>query len=82
VPDLFGEYDIVRYNLLSQCYAVCSKSDDGRRSFVDRVVHGRRSVVVSIKNLLQFRQRLRLYFKQSMNDGVQFLAADRIYGEV
>jgi hypothetical protein len=81
VPDLFNEYDIVRYNLLSQCYAVCSKSDDGRRSFVGGVVRGRSSLVVAIKDLLELCQRLRFDLKQSMDDAVQFLAADRITGK-
>ena len=45
-------------------------------------VRGRSSLVVAIKDLLELCQRLRFDLKQSMDDAVQFLAADRVNGKV
>jgi hypothetical protein len=45
-------------------------------------VRGRSSLVVAIKDLLELCQRLRFDLKQSMDDVVQFLAADRVNGKV
>src|SRR5918994_1377936 len=37
---------------------------------------------VSVQDLLQSCQGRRFYFKQSMDDAFQFLAADRVYAKV